>query len=111
MGREAPLLGTLPSTHSSVVHHHHQFHKVLLCRCPLALGTEKGQNADTGTLPVGQDSWVTYPLWPEGLCCLCPMAGALPAALRLQLDHPKAGCHVLPWEAAGVWLQCVAPGV
>lgn len=50
MGRAAPVLGTLPSTHRSVVHHHHQLHKALFCRFPLALGTERGQSADTGTL-------------------------------------------------------------
>lgn len=109
--RAAPVLGTLPNTHRSVVHHHHQLHKALLCRCPLALGTERGQSADMGTLSVGQDPWVTYPLWPEGLCCLCPRAGALPAALWLQPDHPQVGCHVLPWRAAGVRLQRVALGL
>lgn len=109
--RAAPVLGTLPSTHRSVVHHHHQLHKALLCHCPLALGTERGQSADMGTLSVGQDPWVTYPLWPEGLCCLCPRAGALPAALWLQPDHPQVGCHVLPWRAAGVRLQRVALGL
>lgn len=49
-GKAAPAVGTPPSTHRSVVHHHHQLHKALLCRCPLALGTERGQSADTRTL-------------------------------------------------------------
>lgn len=59
-----------------------------------------------GTLSEGKNPWVTYPLWPEGFCCLWPGVGALPAALGLQWHHPQVS-----WGALGVRLQHEALGL
>lgn len=68
-----------------------------------------------GPPPMGQDPWVTYPLWPGGFCLLClppgGVRGALPAGPRHQPDLPQPVRDVPPQGAAGVRLQPVAPGL
>lgn len=103
VGRTAPVLGTLLSTHRSVVHHHHQLHKALLCRCPLILGTERGQSADTGTLcgvrPLGDLPSVT-----TGALSPLPQGGG-PACSSVAPAGPEGG---MPRVAlGGCW--CPAP--